>query len=366
MSRHYTALSGIAIVLIVINHAVQFGLGVTEVGGVGAGILFVVQALGVFAVPTFLFISGAFLAYAVRELSLVFVKNSLTRILFPYVAWSAVFYLVVFLTADVSYSILGYVKNLLVGYPYHFVPLLLFWYVSAPLIVRMCRRHGVLVLAVVGAYQMMLLIVRWPDVFAVSESVRSWMQLLRPPVLFTSMSDWGVYFPLGLVLGMHAASVAPRLMRLRWLGVSAASVLFALGLANAFEMIACPWARFVAPIPLMFVLPSIRRTSIPVAQAFEYVGRRSYGAYLVHLPVLGLTVFLFGQLNLGLENRPLVVFPTLLMIGLGVPLLLMGAMARVGRLRGMFRYLFGVAPPVMRAGRCFQGEERVARMVAEP
>jgi fucose 4-O-acetylase-like acetyltransferase len=77
----------------------------------------------------------------------------LRHILVPYVIWSAVFYLVVYLLQGEQYTVFEYAKNLAVGYPYHFVPLLVFFYLIAPLIVRgspsLARRAGVRCLSAV-------------------------------------------------------------------------------------------------------------------------------------------------------------------------------------------------------------------------
>src|SRR3990172_12585959 len=88
------------------------------------------QGLGILAVPTFLFISGSFVAYAAQgdppHLSRKFLLSSLRHILIPYMIWSLVFYIFIYFYLDVQISILGYLKNLIVGYPFHFVPLLVF------------------------------------------------------------------------------------------------------------------------------------------------------------------------------------------------------------------------------------------------
>src|SRR5688500_13977086 len=122
MHRQYGALSGIAIVLIAINHAIHFGLEVNPVDGAARHALVFLQALGAFAVPAFLFISGAFLSYSAGQLSWAFVRSNVGRILWPYLVWSALFYVVVLLTNGERQSAPGYVKSLVVGYPYHFVP----------------------------------------------------------------------------------------------------------------------------------------------------------------------------------------------------------------------------------------------------
>jgi fucose 4-O-acetylase-like acetyltransferase len=306
------------------------------------------QALGTFAVPTFLFVSGAFLSYASRELSFTFVRTSLGRILWPYVTWSTLVYGLVLVTSDAEPRVSAYVKNLLVGFPYHFVPLLVFWYVTAPFVVRIGRRHGALLLVAIGVYQVLLLALRRPETFGLSGPLPTWMYHLQPSVLSTAMSEWAVYFPLGLVLSLHTVALKPRLRRVRWLALAAVVGLFVAGILDAFEMLRAPWARFAVAVPLMFLLPVVDRNSIPFVRAFEFVGRRSYGVYLAHFFVINAVTLFASTPASGLDRWPLVVYPTLFVSALGGALLLMGLMVRILPSRRAFRYVFGIAPPVDR------------------
>ncbi|MGE0463956.1 MAG: acyltransferase family protein [Vicinamibacterales bacterium] len=345
MNRQYGALSGVAIFLIVLNHAIHFGLQVAPVEGGWFKVLVVLQALGAFAVPVFLFVSGAFLAYAAKEFSVTFVRSSLERILWPYIVWSAVFYGLIALAAGERYSAAGYVKNLLVGYPYHFIPLLVFWYLAAPAVSWIGRRHGALLLAGIGTWQAWLLALRFPAMLGVDGWPPAWATATVPPVLFNSMADWGIYFPLGLVTSLHGAAIKPRLERWRPAAAAATTTLFGLGLLNAFGVLDAGWARLVAPVPLMFILPTIDRGSIPLLSAFEWIGRRSYGIYLSHFVVINGIVLALGRAIAGLKVPALVVYPTLLLATLGLSLVLMEGLSSTSVGRRLYRHVFGIIAP---------------------
>lgn len=344
MNRQYGALSGVAIVLIVLNHIITAGDTFSPVEGWAQYLLTVLQALGTFAVPTFLFISGAFVSYAARgksALSFKFIWGSVKHILWPYLIWSIIFYLTIMATRGQVQSMPGYIKSLLVGFPYHFVPLLLFYYIISPLLVIMGKRFGWLLLLGIGLYQLFLMAAVKPAEAFGMGTLPGWTWYLTPPVLRTTMADWAIYFPMGLVFSMHNTALKPQLQRWMWVSVTAVTLLFLLGIANAFGLVAAPWARFLAPIPLMFLLPVINRNSIPSVSRFEQVGRRSYGIYLIHFIVLDWVLLGISWLLPGLFDYPLLVYPLLFVVALFAPLLFMEWVSKRPSTRKVYRYVFG-------------------------
>jgi surface polysaccharide O-acyltransferase-like enzyme len=330
--------------LIVLNHTIEMGTnmprsyGIPPVEGTARIALSLLQALGVFAVPVFLFISGTFVCYAARgeppRLTSRFLIGSLGHILWPYLLWSGVFYLVVFLQSGESYTLRGYVKNLLVGYPFHFIPLLMLFYLLSPLLVRIGRRRGSTLIAVLAAYQILLLALLHTSLLP------GWMKVLVPPALGRVLSDWAVYFPLGLVYGLHMKAMLPRLRRARWLLAAAAVVAFILGFLHFNRVVDLPLAGYLAQPAFVMLLPVFDRGSIPLVGRLEAIGKRSYGLYLTHLLVLDLALWGIGAFMPALFTWRLSLLPFLLAIGLCLPLLAMSALAR-SPARAIYRYLFG-------------------------
>jgi fucose 4-O-acetylase-like acetyltransferase len=364
VNRQYGALSGIAVVLIALNHAIHFGLQLAPADGAWRFVLTSVQALGVFAVPAFLFVSGAFLSYTAREMSFTFVQRSLDRILWPYVIWSLIFYVLLTVTGVERHSIAGHIKNLLVGYPYHFIPLLVFWYVGAPLVAKIGRRHAVALLAAVALAQYFLIVLRYPGAILARGTLPEWLGALAPPVLFTTLADWALYFPLGLVLGMHDAQIRSRLSSLRWMLVGATVLLFVLSALHGFRLVSAPWARLVVPLPLMFLLPLIDRKSIPLTQGLEMLGRRSYGIYLMHFVVVNIIVILASRAGDALAGWTVVVALALFVAALAFPVSAMGWIAKTESTRKAYRYLFGAVPPSAEVSRRLRPESRRTQSAA--
>lgn len=352
MNRQFVALSGLAMVLIVLNHAVHMSLefpaelGYTLVTGWPRFLLTLLQSFGVFAVPVFLFISGSFVAYAAAAasrtaspISLKFIWSGLRHILWPYLLWSVVFYAVIYLQYGQQFTPTGYLKNLIIGYPFHFVPLLILFYIASPLLIPLARRYGALLLIATGIIQLALLNIREPGMFYFE--FPSFASRIFPPVIGNSVADWGIYFPMGLVFSLHAAALKPHLLRWRWLFVAATAAIFILGLLHVQNIVTASWARFLCPVPLLFVIPVVNRRDIPAVAQLEMVGKRSYGLYLTHLIVIDLLLVLIRFTFPTLLNYQLLLVPILFSAGLALPLLLMNLASQRAQTRRVYRYVFG-------------------------
>jgi len=348
MNRQFGAFTGLAMMLIVLNHSITLGLdppgtvGVSGLSGWGLALLTVLQALGAFAVPIFFFVSGSFVAYAAQgelpRLSLKFLWSSLRHILVPYFVWSIFFYVLVFFQNNEQYSLPQYIKNLLVGYPFHFIPLLIFYYVLSPFLVVVGKRYGMILILLVGAYQLYSLNVVSNGILGFE--FPGWATHFTLPVLRTTIGDWGVYFPLGLVYGLHTRQMLPWIKRFAWILLLAALVIFIIGLLNEFKVLSFPMARYLCVLPLILALPAITRDRIPFVRYFEKLGKRSYGLYLTHLIILDLVLLLIQVVLIQLFGLPMLLFPLLFALGLLIPMVIMELAAR-GPTRRVYRYLFG-------------------------
>jgi probable poly-beta-1,6-N-acetyl-D-glucosamine export protein len=349
MNRQFGALGGLAILVIVLNHSIEWALhapvqyGYPPVAGWQYYLLTTLKELGVFAVPTFLFISGCFVSYAAQgeppRLSGKFMISSLRHIVIPYVIWSIVFYISIFFTLGDRYTLTGYLKNLLVGYPYHFVPLLIFFYVVSPLMVRIGKsKWGIPMLVMIGLYQLALIDILHPGIlgFTFPKSAN----FLAVKVLRTTLAEWAIYFPLGLVYGLQARKWVPFLKKSTRVLVMLTLLFFGVGLLDVFSLIRFPIAFTICPLTLVMLLPIVKRDFIPWVRFFERIGRRTYGIYLSHLLILNL--FLYGLAGLlpALFQFPVLTSALFLIVGLGIPLFVMESVAR-SRVKQAYRYVFG-------------------------
>ena len=199
---------------------------------------------------------------------------------------------------------------------------------------------GWLLLLLIGLYQIFLIVMTDPAIGGRQE-VSGVMRLLVPPVLASTMADWAIFFPMGLIFSMNNSEIKPKLQKVKWIVAFVTVALFVLGILSAFGQISAPWARYVAPVVFMLLLPVIDRKSIPQVRRFEQVGKRSYGVYLSHFIVMDLTALLIRTIWPGLFNYPVLIYPLFFVLALGVPLLLMDAMSKRPSTRKVYRYVFG-------------------------
>lgn len=348
MNRQFGALTGLAMMLIVLNHAITLGLdaynfpGFSPIIGWRYILLSNLQAIGVYAVPVFFFISGSFVAYAAQgdppKFSRKFLWSSFRHILIPYVIWSLVFYFVIFLQKQESYSLLEYIKNLLVGYPFHFIPLLVFYYLLSPLLVIAAKRYSFALLLLIGLYQLFSINVVYAGYLGFT--FPEWARALTIPVLRNTLADWAIFFPLGLVYGLHTKRMLPWIKRNAWWLLIATVLLLFVAMLNAYKFVAFPLARHLSTLTFSLALPAFTRERIPLVRAFEKLGKRSYGLYLTHLIVLDTMVLFLISMAPWVIRLPWLLFPLLFVLGLLVPMAIMELVAR-GPTRRVYRYIFG-------------------------
>jgi peptidoglycan/LPS O-acetylase OafA/YrhL len=344
MNRQFTALRGVAMLIVVLSHTIDMGTQALLKSGSQAmtpttqGILGVLRTLGYLAVPIFLFIAGTFVAYAARgeppRLTWKFLRKGLSHVWWPYVVWSAVFYLVLLVQFRETYTAFGYVKNLIVGYPYNFVPLLLLMYFLSPLLVAVAKRHGWLVIIAVGGYQLLLLCLMRAEALSMTR-----ITFLIPKIFGKTLTQWGVFFPLGIVYTLHMRTMLPYLDRLKWVLTAAATTLFFLGAIN-WNVIQLPVAAYFLPGPVVLLLPLIRRDQIPLVNWLETVGKRSYGLYLIHIIVLDLALAAAGAFAGWTFRYPIALLPCIYAVTLSIPLFLMERIER-SPARTISKYVLG-------------------------
>lgn len=348
INRQFATLRGLAVILVLFDHAIdmlltEFGrVGLPAPSGFARWLLIALRQPGTTAVPIFLFLSGCFIVYAVngREIPVAYriVASGLRYVIVPYIVWSLIFYVVAYQLEYERLTLPGYAKGLLVGYPFNFVPLLVFFYMLGPLLVLAVRPHPWLILAAILIYQVFLLNVTSPGALGVM--FPSWTWWLSPPVLRNTLAKWAIYFPLGVVYGMHGKDILDPLRRI-WLPLAATGiVLYGLRVAALIQGWDARALGVACPIPLLLLCIAIKRESIPLASHLEQYGRKSYGLYLTNLIVLSLLLAGLQVVAPWLLPHLIVVIPLLFLVTLNLPFWIM-TLADRSPARLVQRYVFG-------------------------
>ncbi len=114
------------------------------------------------------------------------------------------------------------------------------------------------------------------------------------------------------------------------------------GLAVAHEVgwWAAPLAGLLLPVLAVFLLPLVRRETIPIASTLEYIGRRAFGLYLTNLIFLNLVLVAVRAVVPGLQQVLLLLVPVGFVLAVAA---LLGLAAAVERWPGPAaqRYVFG-------------------------
>lgn len=365
MTRRLFFLNGISILAVVLSHAGGWAfiamdywadryLPVVPSNYDPAGTLsyYVVLALrncGAFAVPSFLFVSGFFVAYAARgsqgTLSYKSVWARLKVLLIPYLIWSAVIFAGDALQGKM-YRPAEYVTRLFVGgaHPvYFYVPLICQFYLLAPLVVRLARDKPVQLLLASALLQLGALALRYLHFF-----VRDMPSLHTATDLLFPL--YAVPFSLGIVWGFHLQRLKEPLARARWGLLALVAILAALVLLESEFIVRATGVRrgagaglvstslyAVAFIVCFFGLDSV---SVPFSKFFHRLGAVTYGLYLLHPPVLEFFARATQKFLPKVLAYPVVFQMTLTAAAIGVALLFMTAVSK-SPLRKVYRYLFG-------------------------
>lgn len=352
MYRQFVALSGFAMTLILLNHSSAFVisippmLGDNTVGGWQQDILNVLQVFGFLAVPIYFVISGSFLVYAFqgiskeknRQVFIKFIWSNLARILWPYLIWSIFFYLVVYFFYDIRFNLLGYVKNLLVGYPYNFVPILVFYYLMSPIFIAIGRRYPLMMLAAILLYQVFLSNLLSPGLWGFV--FPDWVSIFRPPIISDPMAKWAIFFPIGIVYGLEKPKVIPWAIKYKRVFTVIFLLSLILSILDRVSIIDVPQAIYIFPLAFVCLLPVIDRNSIPMVKSLEQIGKRSYGFYLTQIVILDLILYLVHVLVPGMFSYPIILAGLCFLLVLYLPWTLMIQMAKPPTNR-IYAYLFG-------------------------
>ena len=371
MTKRLLSLGGFAILAVVLHHAAGYGqialflwadryhpVSVPywdPLGSLPHYVLLVVRSIGVFAVPSFLFISGFFSAYMARTKRSTYqqwkaVFEKVLNLVIPYVLWSIVIFGADALQGTI-YKPIDYVVKLLTkgasGHLY-FVPLLCACYFVSPWISTAAKRKPLLLLFVCTLLQMGGLVVEYLHRFGIESVILTWIHRIAPS---SSITWWILYFALGSVVALNLQKTKDFLAHYRWQIIITTIVTWFLNILEADHLLQAyrtNWAAGIDTVSYNLFAISVlacflafEDVKIPWQKAFDKLGRRSYGIYLMHILIIDVTARIIRRVIPWMLEYQIVLVPLLFVAGLGIPLLTMEFVRRWPSTRKAYRYLFG-------------------------
>lgn len=361
--KHLLLLNGLAILAVVSNHAASWVYTAmfywTErfssilspyYGQVGSFVYYVLaifRHLTIFSVPSFLLVSGYFVAYAARgdqnRLNWKTIRARLKNLLPPYVTWSLIVFIFNALLGS-TYTPSQYIEMLLTGGAvgaYFFVPLLAQFYLFSPFITKLTRHRWWILLALAGGLQ-------------IGSLVLDYLRRIDPGI-YPDIPTWlfarsAIYFPLGVIYGFHHQSIK------KWLGKIKRFLLIMLGITALLTLVEQEYlyrnhylvygatagtiSSTLFTISAIFTYLSFDNRVIPYSNKLNLIASKSYGIYLSHPLILLIMAKIVYNFTPGLLAYPLLFFLALIAGGVGIPIALMDILRKTP-VKSAYRYLFG-------------------------
>ncbi len=360
MTRRLLFLNGLAVLAVAIHHASGYGfqamfewtdryLSVTvpdysQVGSPAFWGIVLLQQIDNFALPAFMFVSGFFLAFMARgekaSLSWKTVFSRIKTLAIPFLIWTVAFFLLFLrrLPANLDEAFDRY----------YYIILLCQFYLIAPFVVPLAKRHWKLVLGFATLLELIRFGVRYLDVLGVESPYVQLLVSSTPKWLFPTLFFW---FVLGLVGGFKRKELQAWLSSVKW------GLVFILPLLLVLTMIEYNFiarvsgngwlgpyfggfSRFFYSLVFILLFLALDNSGLPLQRPVEQLGTKSLGVYLVHARTMYIAAFILYQASPRVLGNQILYQTILIIAGLAGPLLLMAAVRR-SPARPFYRYLFG-------------------------
>jgi surface polysaccharide O-acyltransferase-like enzyme len=326
----------------------------SQVGSLSFTILAALDQVAIFGVPVFLFVSGYFIAIATgpnrKTVGWNTVLNRLKTLIIPYLIWSA-FILAFNMFNGKDYnlvSLLWAFEGGKAAAPLYYVPMLVQFYVFAPLIVPLVKRWWIPSLLVSVVF--MVIAVYFPYMaFLHREVPRELLGLRYVAVNWRSM-EFSFWFALGTGAGFHVEAFKQFLAKYRKLFVAGVLVMLPVAMVE-WELLRRSYGHewistqdtvtskiFVLLLLLTYL--AFDQVKFPFSRQLDELGKRSFGIYLVHYPVQEVAARGVAVLFPAFLGYYFLFQFYLVLAGLFVPITLMWVTQHTPA-RRIYHYLFG-------------------------
>ncbi len=371
MNKRLLMLSGLAILAVVLNHASNSGFiamfwwtdrylpvsvpNYDQMGSLAYYGLIAAQKLTLFSVPSFLFITGVFLAYTARgsqsHLTRKVVFQRVLNLLPPYLIWSGVYFLAEYLLG-VGYSPAETILRVVTieDSQFFFVPLIIVYYLLSPFLAPLAKNRPWVLLAI-GAGALLV------GITAGYLRVNAWLN--QPDgSFFTSAASYLVerkvleyffYYVLGLAAGFHQTQLKAFIVRYRWALLGLTIIFGLLAVAEAewvFRTTAqITWRSRTLTLPtaiyaVAFILTFLGFEKLSLPRFVYQLGVNTLAIYMIHQIVLLIVPKVVYHVLPAILGMQWVYQTVLVATGVFIPVLLMEVTRRLP-VRKYSRLIFG-------------------------
>ncbi|MFN2197690.1 MAG: acyltransferase family protein [Anaerolineales bacterium] len=371
MVRKLLYLNGLAILGVVLFHSAGTGFiamfswshrylaegvsAASQIGSLSYYVLRLFEQIAVFSLPAFIFVSGYFVsiqAGRTGNIQWTSIRARIKSLLIPYLFWTLVIIFLGLLESK-RYGAGQLIEMLLTGSAnpvLYFVPLIIQFYLLAPLFVSAARKNWKVLLVISLLLQILVITSQYPRFLGADPSWSLPLMNLVPKWLFLARIMW---FPLGIIIGFHSEAVGKFLTRY-WLWLLAgAALLIPLGMIEweiFFRMSGEAWLPHretyidtIYTLLMIFGVLGVQMKRLPFQAPTSTVGAKSYGIYLTHAIFIEYTARIIYVMAPALLAYQIILQPIFILVGLGGPLLMMSIWDKIpiSRVRSSYAYIFG-------------------------
>jgi fucose 4-O-acetylase-like acetyltransferase len=352
-------LNGLAALMVPIHHAAAYGFSAMflwtnryrpvsvpnydQLGSLPYYALLFIRQLTEFAIPSFLIVSGFYIAFInKRKLSNIEWNDiwmRIKRLLFPFFIWTVIVFILIQRFRPSIDDILS---------TYYYIPLISQYYVLSLLLAPLAKKNWKGLLIVTWFVQTGIHSLRFFLALGWEFPGLDFMMSFTPRWFFPNQI---FHFSLGLVLGFHALQAAKWLSFNKWKLLMLGIFLIMISVPE-YELTAnladqkwlgpaySGFSRYLLAIVIALSILAFDKFQIPLSKQIKMIGSQSLGIYLVNTPTIFLVgAFMYHRTPWALKYQ-LIYQPVLIVFGLGMPILLMSTIKK-SRLRRIYHYLFG-------------------------
>lgn len=246
------------------------------------------QIIG-FAVPLFLSVSGYFLSNKIvdnKEKYLSFLSKQLLKVYIPMLIWSTplLAYALFFRDSNSANSIILFLVG---GFSvYYFIALIMQYYLLLPYLQRIATKKGLVLTTIIS-------FVSLATFFYLSK-----VKLFSIPLILYAgpFPVWIMFFVLGLYLGRNKLEISRKILFvfvITGLFISVAETYYIFHFTDSFEGLGIKIGAFIysfAVILFLFSLEYQPKIKTKLWKFMAYLGRISFGVYLIHVYILSYIV----------------------------------------------------------------------------